>query len=274
MGSHIDALILRFFLLYMPQLIEAGKLYRAVPPLYSIPKKGGKKGESEYFTDNLDFVRYVQKIFVKNNDFRRLDGSTISSKDMSVFFMKNVDYTYYMNSLATTYAVEPLLLEYALFNHYNNTTVNALKKDIVKKYRFMEVSKQNDTVIYDGIINDSNSLFMNNNLFNDCKNIISIIESNRDGFYYKMNGKVCSIYEIMQAFESTQPSHIQRYKGLGEMQPQQIAESALLPNSDRTLIQYTVQDVKETIQIIDSYESDFTKLFKFVGEVTRQDLLD
>ena len=258
----------------MPQLIQAGKLYRAVPPLYSIPKKGGKKGEQEYFTENIDFVRFVQKIFTKTNDLRRLDGSAISSKDMSIFFLRNADYTYYINSLSTTYAVEPLLLEFALFNHYNNTSVSALKKEIVKKYRFMEVSKENNTIVYDGIINDSNSLFMNDNLFRDCKDIIKIIESNKDGFYYKINGKVCSIYEIMSAFESTQPSHIQRYKGLGEMQPTQIAESVLLPTSDRTLIQYTVEDVKETIQIIDNYESDFTKLFKFVGEVTRQDLLD
>lgn len=273
-GAHIDALILRFMLLYMPQLIQAGKLYRALPPLYSIPKKGGKKQEQEYFTDNIDFIRYIQKIFVKSNDLRKLDNSTISPKDMSVFFLKNQDYTYYINSLSTTYAVEPLLLEFALFNHYNKTTVNALKKEIVKKYRFMEVSKQNDTIIYDGIINDANSLFMNDNLFNDCKNIIKIIESNKDGFYYKINGKVCSIYEIMTAFENSQPSHIQRYKGLGEMQAYQMAESALLPDSNRTLIRYTVEDVKETIKIIDSYESDFTKLFKFVGEVTRQDLAD
>ena len=258
----------------MPQLIQAGKLYRAVPPLYSIPKKGGKKGEQEYFIENIDFVRYVQKIFVKTNELTKLDGSPISSKDMSVFFLKNADYTYYMNSLAVTYAVEPMLLEFALFNHYNNTSVNALKKEIVKKYRFMEVSKQNDTVIYDGIINDSNSLFMNDNLFADCSDIIKIIDHNRDGFYYKMNGKPASIYEIMTAFESTQPSHIQRYKGLGEMQPNQIAASTLLPDSDRNLIRYTIDDVKEVIQVIDSYESDFTKLFKYVGNVTRQDLLD
>ena len=258
----------------MPQLIQVGKLYRAVPPLYSIPKKGGKKGENEYFIDNIEFVRYVHKIFLKNNDLRNLDDTPISSKDLSVLFLTNQDYTYYINSAATTYAVEPLLLEYALFNHYNKISVSALRKDIAKKYRFMEVSHRNNTVIYEGIINDSNSLFMNDNLFADCKQIIKIMESNKGGFYYKMNGKVCSIYEIMKAFESTQPSHIQRYKGLGEMQAYQIAESVLLPTSNRTLIQYTVQDVKETIEIIDSYESDFTKLFKFVGEVTRQDLLD
>ena len=44
----------------MPQLIQAGKVYKAVPPLYSIPKKGGE----EYFTRNIDFVKYIQKLLV------------------------------------------------------------------------------------------------------------------------------------------------------------------------------------------------------------------
>ena len=115
---------------------------------------------------------------------------------------------------------------------------------------------------------------MNDRFVRDCGTILDIIDKNKGGFYYKMNGETRSIYEIMKAFEATQPNHLQRYKGLGEMQPDQIAQSTLLPDGDRSLIQYTIEDVKETIDIVNKYESDFTKLFKFVGEVTRQDLLD
>jgi hypothetical protein len=43
---------------------------------------------------------------------------------------------------------------------------------------------------------------------------------------------------------------------------------------NRTLIRYTLEDVKEEIGIIRNYESDFSQLFKFVGNVSRQDLLD
>ena len=35
-GSHIDTLLLRFFIVYMPELIAAGRVYRAVPPLFGI----------------------------------------------------------------------------------------------------------------------------------------------------------------------------------------------------------------------------------------------
>ena len=95
----------------------------------------------------------------------------------------------------------------------------------------------------------------------------------------------------MKAFENLQPSHLQRYKGLGEMDAEQLAESTLLPGGqtitmvndnkkkievtgNRTLIRYTLEDAKEEIGIIRDYESDFSKLFKFVGEINRQDLLD
>ena len=193
---------------------------------------------------------------------------------MSVFFLKNADYTYWIDSLSKTYAVEPELFEMALFSYYNKTTVPALRKQLVKKYRFMDVSQEKNTIIFEGIINDSNTLFLNDRFVADCKSAMEIIDKNIGGFYYKMNGEVRSLYEIMKAFEATQPNHLNRYKGLGEMLPEQIAASTLLPTADRTLIRYTIEDVKETIDIINNYESDFTKLFKFVGDVTRQDLMD
>ena len=129
--------------------------------------------------------------------------------------------------------------------------VKTLQKEIVKKYRFMNVYKEKDTIIFDGIINDSNTLFLNDRFVKDCEEILDIIDHNKGGFFYKMNDKVCSIYEIMQAFEATRPNHLQRYKGLGEMNADQIADSTLLPTSDRTLIRYTIEDVKVFVEALD-----------------------
>ena len=62
-GSHIAALLLRMFVMYFPFMIEAGMIYKAIPPLYSI--KEGKK--SKYFTEQIDIVKYVQKRFLDIN---------------------------------------------------------------------------------------------------------------------------------------------------------------------------------------------------------------
>ena len=67
---------------------------------------------------------------------------------------------------------------------------------------------------------------------------------------------------------------VQRYKGLGEMPADDLAESTLYPGSDRTLIRYTMDDAKETINLIREYESNTKKILGEVGVVTREDLLD
>ena len=285
-GNHIASLVERLFLMYMPQIITAGKLYKAVPPLYSIPV--GKR--EQYFTANIDFVKYIQKEFLKQNKLENLNKTEMSNKDITVFFMKNQEYVYYMEKLSTTYAVEPLLLELALFDYYNKSSFNVIKKKVSKKYRFMDVVQKKDTIVYDGIIGDANTLFFNDKLIKDCEPILDIIDKNND-LYYRLNGKEASLYEIMKSFEKLQPPRLQRYKGLGEMDADQLAESTLLPGGhtikmetddhkkievtgDRTLIRYTLEDIKEATSIIRSYESDFSQLFKFVGNVTRQDLMD
>ena len=270
----------------MPQLIQAGKVYKAVPPLYSVPV--GKK--EEYFTANIDFVRYIQKLFSKSNDFRHMNKSVVTPKEATVFFMRNEDYVYYLERTATTFGVNPNLLEFALFEFYNKTSNSVIKKKLVKQYRFMTYEKKYNVYAYTGIIGEANDLPMSDKLISECKPILDMIEKNKE-LYYRVNGKESSIYTVMKLFEKLQPSHLQRYKGLGEMDANQLAESTLLPGGqtiqmlgdgnkklevtgNRTLIRYTLEDVKEEIAIIRNYESDFSQLFKFVGNVSRQDLLD
>lgn len=269
-GYHISTLLLRFFIRYMPQLIEAGKVYKAVPPLYSI--QNGKK--IQYFTDPIDFVRYVQKNFIQSNTLSDIDTKKdLSSKDITVLFMKNEDYVYEIERLALTYAVEPELLELGLFSYYNKTSIKALQKSLKQQFRFMNVEENKGSFIFNGTIKETNFLSINDRLIKDCERALDIIKKN-DKLYYLMNGKVSSIYQIMKKFDQSTPTGIQRYKGLGEMADYQIAESTLRPDADRTLIRYTLEDAKAEIEAIREYESDRSKLLEFVGTVKRSDLLD
>ena len=169
--------------MYMPQLIQAGKVYKAVPPLYSIPV--GK--HEQYFTANIDFVKYIQKLFTQKNEFKHLNNkNTLTSKEETVFFMRNQDYVYWLESISATFAVEPKLLEFALYEYYNKTSISKLKKELTKQFRFMSVEEKGKSLVYSGIIGDSNILTFNDMLLKECKPILDILDKNTE-LYYLLN---------------------------------------------------------------------------------------
>lgn len=269
-GSHIASLLLRFFILYMPQLIEAGKVYKAIPPLYSW--KNGKK--VTYFSNQLDFVRFVQKMFIDNNALCPLGSKQpLSGKEITLIFLNNEDYVFYIETLANTYGVDPLLLELGLLSYVNKYALADTKKKLKDISRFMDIKKDGDKMIFDGTIRESNFMVLGDRMLRDCRPLTDIMQKN-SVFYFSLNGKPSSLYQVMKAFDNSTPSGIQRYKGLGEMSADEIAVSSLLPNSDRTLIQYTLDNMKEEFEAIRAYESDRSKLLQFVGNVKRVDLLD
>lgn len=268
-GGHICSLLLRLFILYFPQLIEAGKVYKSIPPLFGIEQ--GKK--TQYFVDRVDMVKYLQKSFSSKYTITDKSGKVLSNKELTILLAKNIDYQYEVDCIANRYAVDPCLLELVLVNHMNGKNHASLKKTIQSNYRFMDITERKGTMIVEGLAGSSyDTLFLNDKLISESKEIINLINDN-DDIYYKMNGVDSSLYQIMKTFDELSPTNIQRYKGLGEMNFKKLAESALLPTGDRTLQRYTIEDIKEEIDIIRTYESDKKLLLAEIDKVSRTDLM-
>jgi DNA gyrase/topoisomerase IV subunit B len=191
-----------------------------------------------------------------------------------MLFLRNTDYVYFLEKCASTYAIDPNLLEMVLFHYVankNSFKFDKLKKEISSVYRFMNVNKKSNTVVIDGTIDKYNCIICNERFINDCNDILNIINSN-DQLVYLLDSKKTTIYNIMKTYESSIPS-VQRYKGLGEMPPVELGESTILPEN-RTLIQYSLDDAKALLKEIREYESDTKKILKTIKSVDRSDLTE
>ena len=265
-GFHIASLLLRFFILYLPFLIEDGRVYKAVPPLYMI-KVGNKK---KFFTDNSDMVEYNQKEFLKKYTVK-IGKNELTGRALKEFFIKNADYTDELRTAAANHALSPEIMEIVLMCHLANKKGKALEKEIKSVYRFVDYKSVNKIDVIK--ISDDNlySIYCTDELISDCRRVLKIMKDN-DSLIFNLNGEKASLYTVMNAYEKISPSGISRFKGLGEMRFEDLGTSTILPE-ERTLIRYTVESVKEEVATIRSFESNKKKLLDLTGTINRKDLI-
>lgn len=263
-GAHIRSLILRFFLLYLKPLVEAGILYSSVPPLY-----GAKiNNKMKYFVEKIDFVKYTHSVFCTSNEIKHSDGSAISKSDIIDILYSNIDYVAEMESVADTYAVDPYLLEFLLA--VRNYSFKDFKKIVKDAYRFLEVDSKNGITVVSGLVGEKfHTIVFNDRMMSSCSNIIRYIDQSPKNFL--VNGTMTNLYGLMKTFEKSMPSNITRYKGLGEMNPGQLNESTF-SIENRTLLRFNVEDIKKEIDGIRYLETNKNELLKDI-KVTKQDLM-
>ena len=291
-GSHIKVLLLRLFLLYMPKYIEEGKVYAAVPPLFGIEQRGKIV---KYFTTTNDLAKYAQSLFVKKHTIRDINNHIIHNKDIINIFTKYIDYSIDMNILSNTLAVNPYLLEDVLFYVSDNIQIkqnisiddfkeediyvnisklskNELGKILSKKYRFIKVDSSNNNIItITGLVNDRyQNIILNNHTISICFDMIKTI-SKMGIKNFIMDDNYCTMYTIINTLNSILPNNINRFKGLGEQNPNELKESTMGMDK-RTLIRYNLESAKQIIEDIRVIDSDKSVLLKGVENITRRDI--
>lgn len=271
-GAHIRVLLLKFILVYCPQIIEAGKLYSAVPPLYGIVKskgKGKKHDNMQYFTDKIDYIRYIQNLFSSKNDLKDASGNNMTKAEITAILYNNMDYVKTMDNISNTYAINPYLLEFVLANIA--LPFNKFKKAVEKKYRFLKVEDKGNTVLIEGLVDSKyQTIFLNDNMIQACTPLTNYI--NKSPLMYTLNGEKISLYGLMRKFDENSPKDIQRYKGLGEMAPWKLFESTFDPNGERTLMRFTMEDVKAELEAIRVINSDLSVLLNDI-KISKEDVL-
>ncbi len=241
-GSHIQTLLLTFFFRHFRDVVEKGYLYLAQPPLYRY-----KKGKKEiYFKDDREM-----NDFLIDNGIESLENQTLGHNDLVSYF-KMVDH--YAGSLVA------LERRYALVNlirHFieNPDLISLGAKDLyVKVEEFL--SSIDNNILTKTINEETNEIHlfvqtqggMEELLIND--DLFSAPHFTEANFVYKKIQEWDISFEddILVVLENIKDyarkgSYIQRYKGLGEMNPDQLWETTMTPEN-RVLLQVTIEDAE------------------------------
>jgi DNA gyrase subunit B len=268
-GSHILTLLLTFYYRQMPELIERGYLYIAQPPLYRVAK--GKQAryvasEQELF-DFLVEQGVEGKAYYSAPDASPLEGDHLINMVRSNHRLNNLlqRLSQRMDGMVLKKLVESTELNSAMM--HNREQLDAAMQQL--QAHFYATTRDDETLSYrimddadDGSLmvqferRDHGRLLMsrmNRDLVattefaEACKLCQSLMGQVSAGAYIDWQGKSHPIADYgdvmaMVEREGRKGMGIQRYKGLGEMDPEQLWETTM-DATKRTLVQVTLEDV-------------------------------
>jgi DNA gyrase subunit B len=272
-GSHIRTLLLTFFYRQMPQLVEQGYLYIAQPPLFRV--KRGKKGrylkdENEFNDFLLDQAIEKVKLLVDadSKQEKELTGATLASS-----IRKYLRYSKILELVGRRQdpmAVDAFCrvpgLRKKLLKHENTAKLENFLTQ-VKQLLFDSHSSVTavDFYLEDDIEHDSHKIkvvinihgvpsetvidfnFLKNPEFVELQQLARELDVFGKAPYRVVNGNISDVRDslpevIAIILESGHKGlNIQRYKGLGEMNADQLWDTTMDPEK-RTLLQIKIED--------------------------------
>lgn len=262
-GAHIRTLLLTFFYRQMPQVIEKGYLYIAQPPLFKV-----KKGKTEKYIQNE--TEMLGMIFELASDDIEVPvkGQSVKGKAL-IPYLKRLYRFERLTEWFERRRKDPDLLQVILSTGMNKETLKDRRQFeeilswISEKDQSMhigEIQLDEEHQTYGVEIRRKNyklnldTNFLGSPEFRELENLFTIIRDLGDPPYkvqtkdgIKEIGKSKELLDFVLA-TAKKGLNIQRYKGLGEMNPQQLWETTM-DTEKRTLLQVTVQDSVEADSI-------------------------
>lgn len=269
-GSHIRTLLLTFFYRHMRPVIEKGYLYIAQPPLYKVTKN---KSEV-YLKDEHAMRRYLLDASCLNGKLEEENGTTRTNQDFRSFAENILKFHTTIHQLVHRFSnIE--LLEEILFSGFfqkGEDAIPTLQEQLNKKTNAKESWAVTfaDTLKIDYIFAGVKQSFTLDQSFMDTPEIKSLI-SLAPALSETFNGIVKFFPNLSEEkyFECKGPSslvtalfeqgkkgiQVSRYKGLGEMDPEQLWETTLDPEA-RTFLQVKLTHLEEAEEVFSTLMGD------------------
>lgn len=278
-GSHIRTLLLTFFYRQMPELIERGHVYIAQPPLYKL-----KKGKQErYLKDEEQRVSYLMEMALENAEFRPSnDVQAVKGSDLErlakLYFRMNQEYErlskrYHPHVLDVIRNLPALQAEDCLDRQKTEDWFDSLNQKL-KEFQSnaaiyeTEVFGKNDDQEFGGRVTVNTHGVESVNIFTaeffgskEYKGLINLERQHRlDKAVTQRGEKQIQVESIKEAFDwllgqAANGLNIQRYKGLGEMNPDQLWETTMDAKS-RNLLRVAIEDAVAADEIFTTLMGD------------------
>ena len=283
-GAHIRTLLLTFFYRQMRELVERGNLYIAQPPLYKI-----KRGQSEqYLKDNKALESNLIDVGLEGTTLALADGSERGGEDLRAVVDEAVAIRGMIEGLHSRYPVsiiEQAAIAGALNPEVISTPENASGAAAYIARRLNAIADETDRG-WQGLTASDGGLIFERTLrgVKESWHVDGKLIGSQEAL--RLDRKTTHLQEIytrsskLKRKDSETVIHgplslleavfaagrkgvsLQRYKGLGEMNPDQLWETTLDPNA-RTLLRVRVAEMDEADDL-------FTKLMGDVVEPRRE----
>ena len=280
-GSHIRTLLLTFFYRHMPEMIEKGYLYIAQPPLFKV----GKGKNEIYLKHENQLNDHILKRACNKKNIKFGEEKILSEHNLYLFMANLSEYFLIISRLKkqgiTGDLIELLIKEEVESKKFlqDRQKMTQLKKVLIEKdYHVAELTWNSERDVYEMTVTPSfgkwgqlsgkmpnkkvkpikigrsliysgefqKSLLLSKNIFKYDSPPFFVFNKDDENNFIRIDDKKDLFSFFME--EGKKGLGIQRYKGLGEMNPIQLWETTMNPDK-RTLLQVKVEDVVETDEI-------------------------